>query len=81
MENNYNILEINIVMDAPHKLNQWWRNIHREHGVEIRTHLGALAAMMNILADKVLKRLLIGFWDPDKVFSSSSIVNCHYMLL
>lgn len=54
-------------MGAPHKLKQWWKNIHRDHGDEIRTHLGALTVLLNIKADKVLSQFLIDFWDRNKV--------------
>nr|XP_016469852.1 PREDICTED: uncharacterized protein LOC107792172 [Nicotiana tabacum] len=63
MEISHNIPNISMVMGAPHKLKQWWRNILQEHGNKIRTHLGSLTALMNIQATRVLTRLLIEFWD------------------
>lgn len=55
-----------MVIGAPHKLKQWWRNIRRENVDEIGTHLGALTSLMNIRADMILTRLVIEVWYPTK---------------
>lgn len=77
MEINQNILEINMVMGAPHKLKQWWKNSHYEHRDEVRKHLGTMNTLLNIRAYMVLT-LLITFWDPAKVvfkfFDSDSVL-------
>ncbi|KAK6794111.1 hypothetical protein RDI58_007564 [Solanum bulbocastanum] len=56
-----------MIVSAPHILQNWWRNIRRIHGVEIRGHLGALLSLLGTQCDKVFVIELMGFWEPSTV--------------
>lgn len=64
---NQNLLNIKMVISVPHILQNWWRNIHRIHGAEIREHLGALLSLLGKQGDKIFITQLMGIWDPSTI--------------
>ncbi|KAH0698678.1 hypothetical protein KY284_012893 [Solanum tuberosum] len=67
MNLNQDLSDIQMVISAPHILQNWWQNIRRIHGAEIRGHLGELLSLLGTQCDKVFVTQLMGFWEPSTV--------------
>ncbi|KAG5595213.1 hypothetical protein H5410_036445 [Solanum commersonii] len=67
MNLNQDLPNIQMVVSAPYIRHNWWKNIRRIHGAEIRGHLGALLALLGTQCDKVFVTQLMGFWEPSTV--------------
>ncbi|KAH0730317.1 hypothetical protein KY289_001505 [Solanum tuberosum] len=67
MNLNQDLSDVQMVVLAPHILQNWWQNIRKIHGAEIQGHLGALLSLLGTQCDKIFVTQLIGFWEPSTV--------------
>ncbi|KAH0688977.1 hypothetical protein KY289_016335 [Solanum tuberosum] len=67
MNLNQDLPDIQMVISAPHILQNWWQNIRKTHGADIQGHLGALSSLLGIQCDKVFVTQLMGFWEPSTI--------------
>lgn len=61
------ISNFKMVEGIPHKLKIWWEDFSLGQKLAIARRLGFLTSLFKISPDKHVIRVLLQFWDPDRV--------------